>query len=363
MLHLRYIPIQSLLLCLLLLTSVAGASAQSLLWSAELVPYFDNREYTYKRMQSETLFATRLTPTVGIAFGNHSIVAGVAWIQPIDSRIEHSKFKPTIYYRYDTPQFSMSMGMFPRTQLIEPLDDFMQTDSLAFFSPNIQGALFQHASSLGYIEALIDWRGIQTETVREAFMIVAQGRIRMTPYLFAGGAVVMNHLARAKNELPENATHVTDNFMVRPYIGLDFSHRTVLDSLTFRCGYLATLDRERGVTSWHISHAFVADLTLEWRFLGLRDKFYYGSSSQPFYDKFGAMLYQGEAYYTAEWHNRIDLYGYIFRNSFINCFASVNFHFTPGNTVSCQQQLVVRAYINRSFKERHKNKDRIKNIF
>ncbi len=350
----------TLVLCLL---SVGVAQAQSLLWSAEVVPYFDNREYTYERMQSGTLFATRLTPTVGVSFGNHDIVAGVSWIQPIDSRIELSRFKPTLYYRYDTPQFAMSMGLFPRTQLIEPLDDFLQSDSLAFFSPNIQGALFQHRSKLGYVEALIDWRGLPTKTTREAFMIVGQGRINITPWLFAGGAVAMNHLARAKDEAPEAATHVTDNLMIRPYVGVDFSHRTVLDSLTLRVGYLATLDRERSVTDWMVSHAFVADVTVEWRFLGLRNKFYYGGAAQPLYDKFSSILYQGEAYYTAEWHNRLDVYGYFFRNSFVNCFASVNFYFTPGGKVGCQQQLVVRAYIDQDFKARNEKKEKIRNIF
>ena len=357
------IPYSRIVIAILcLLVGTVSVSAQKLLWSAEVVPYFDNREYTYQRMQSGTLFATRLTPTVGVGFGNHGIVAGISWIQPIDSHIELSRFKPVIYYRYDTPAFAMSMGLFPRTQLIEPLDDFLQTDSLAFFSPNIQGALFQHRSHLGYVEALVDWRGIPTEKTREAFMIVAQGRIHITPWLFAGGAVAMNHLARAKNESPENVTHVTDNVMIRPYVGVDFSHRTVLDSLTLRCGYLTTLDRERGVTSWLTSHAFVADLTVEWRFLGLRDKFYYGSAAQPLYDKFQYTLYQGEAYYSTPWHNRLDVYAYIFRNSFVNCFASLNFHFTPG-CVGLQQQLVVRAYINQDFKQREKNKEKIRNIF
>lgn len=217
--------IATLVLCMIV-SCVTQASAQKLLWSAELVPYFDNREYKYERMTSETLFAARLTPTVGVGFNNHSIVAGVSWIQPMDSRIELSSFKPTLYYRYDTEKFAMSMGMFPRTQLIEPLDDFANTDSLSFFSPNIQGALFQHRSQLGYVEAMVDWRGLPTKTTREAFMIVAQGRINITPWLFAGGAVVVNHLARAKDEPVGAETHVTDNIMLRPYVGVDFSHRT-----------------------------------------------------------------------------------------------------------------------------------------
>ncbi len=356
-----YARILSLIVCLAL-SGTLNISAQDFLWSIEVVPYFDNREFAYERMTSQTLFATRATPTIGIEIDNHSIVAGMSWIQPIDSRIELSRFKPTIYYRYNTTPFSMSMGLFPRTQLIEPLDDFMHNDSLSFFSPNIQGALFQHRSQQGYVEAMVDWRGLPTETTREAFMIVAQGRIHINRWLFAGGNATMNHLARGKNELPGYETHVTDNIMIRPYLGVDFSHRTVLDSLSLRCGYLATLDRERGVTQWITSHAFVADLTAEWRFLGLRNKFYYGSSAQTMYNRLGTALYQGEAYYGTTWHNRLDIYGYIFRNSYINCFASLNLIFTPGQ-VGTQQQLVVRAYIDQDIKKKRQSKDKIINIF
>lgn len=356
-----YARILTLTLCLIF-SGTACITAQRLLWSAEIVPYFDNREYSDERMTSETLFATRLTPTIGVEWNGHCIVAGMSWIQPIDSRIELSRLKPTLYYRYDTQPFTIAMGLFPRTLLIEPLDDFVQSDSLAFFSPNIQGALFQHRSRLGYIEALVDWRGLPTETTREAFMVAAQGRINITSWLCMGGTAVMNHLARAKDELPGMETHVTDNVMLRPYIGVNLAHYTPLDSLMIRCGYLATLDRERGVTDWLTSHALVADVTAEWRFLGIRNKFYYGTAAQPLYNKMGNTLYMGESYYSAPWHNRLDIYGYIFRNSFVNCFASINFHFTPGH-VGCQQQLVVRAYINQDFKKRVQSRERISNIF
>ena len=359
--HTLYARILTLTLCLILSGTVC-ITAQRLMWSAEVVPYFDNREYSYERMTSGTQFAVRLTPTIGFEWKNHSIAAGLSWIQPIDSRIELSRLKPTLYYRYNTQAFSMSMGMFPRTQLIEPLDDFMRSDSLSFYSPNIQGALFQHRSKLGYVEALVDWRGLPTETTREAFMIVAQGRIYITPWLCAGGAAALNHLARAKNEPAGHETHVTDNVMIRPYIGADLSHHMVLDSLMIRCGYLATLDRERGVTDWIISHAFVVDITAEWRFLGIRNKFYIGVPAQQLYNKMGATLYQGETYYGTPWHNRLDIYGYIFRNSFVNCFASINFHFTPGE-IGCQQQIVVRAYIDQDFKKKLQTKEKITNIF
>lgn len=353
--------ILTLILCLILSGTVC-ITAQKLLWSAELVPYFDNKEYAYERMTSGTQFAVRLTPTIGVEWNNHSIAAGVSWIQPIDSRIEQSLLKPTVYYRYETQPFAMSMGLFPRTQLIEPLDDFMCSDSLSFYSPNIQGALFQHKSKLGYVEALVDWRGLPTQTTREAFMVVAQGRINLTSWLCAGGAAAMNHLARAKDEQPGQETHVTDNVMIRPYIGFDLSHHTVLDSLMLRCGYLTTLDRERGVTDWIVSHAFVADITAEWRYLGIRNKFYYGTAAQQLYDSMGTTLYQGELYYGTAWHNRLDVYGYIFRNSFVNCYVSLNFHFTPSK-IGCQQQITVRAYIDQDFKKKTTSKTPISNIF
>lgn len=353
--------ILTLLQCLIL-SGTASISAQNFIWSAEFVSFFDNWEYKYKDMPLGTLFATRLTPTLGVAFEHHSISAGISWIQPIDSRLETAKFKPSIYYRYDTKPFAMSMGIFPRTQLIEPLDDFMCSDSTIFYSPNIQGALFQHRSDKGYVEALIDWRGIVSETTREAFMVVAQGRAYLNPWLNAGGAVALNHLALRQKTSPDFYDNVTDNFMIRPYVGVDFSHRTVLDSLTLRCGYLVTLDRERSVTDWIVSHAFVADLTIEWRFLGLRNKFYYGTPAMNFYDRMGSELYQGESYYRVPWHDRLDIYAYIFRNSFVNCFASVNFYFTP-EKLGWQQQFVVRAYIDQAFKKRNKSHTAISNIF
>lgn len=349
------------MLCLIM-SGTACITAQKLLWSAEFVPYFDNREYAYEVTPSATLFATRLAPTIGVGMGHHSIVAGVTWLQPIDSRWSEARFKPTVYYRYDSHKFAMSMGIFPRTQLIEPLDDFICSDSLAYFSPNIQGALFQHRSYRGYVEALVDWRGLPTETTREAFMIVLQGRFNVTPWLNLGGAGVINHLARAKNEPIEQSTHVTDNIMLRPYVGVNLTDYTPLDSLSLQCGYLGTMDRQRGVTDWVVSHAFVSNLTAEWRFLGVRNKLYIGTGAQPFYKDLGNTLYQGDAYYSASWYDRVDLYGYIFRNHFVNCMASINVYFTSGK-VGWQQQLVVRAYINQDFNKQEERKERIRNIF
>lgn len=81
-------------------------------------------------------------------------MAGASWVQPIDGSTREAKVHPTVYYRYDTSKFRMSLGMFPRTQLIENVPAILQYDSLTYFRPNIAGALFQYIHAKGFAEAL-----------------------------------------------------------------------------------------------------------------------------------------------------------------------------------------------------------------
>ena len=97
----------------------------------------------------------------------------------------------------------MSFGSFARTQLIETLPAFLQYDSLTIFRPNITGALFQYIGHKGYGEIYIDWRQMQTEKRREAFIIVGSGRWQ--PGIFyAGGNIVMNILPARKMQRKDN---------------------------------------------------------------------------------------------------------------------------------------------------------------
>ena len=131
-----------------------------------------------------------------------------------------------------------------RDRLIENAPSYLQYDSLTYFRPNIQGALFQYVAPKGFVEMYVDWRRMQTNTDREAFMVAGNGRWQPVSLFFMGGRAVMNHLARARKS-PESET-VTDDIIFNPYVGLDLSRRTGLDSLTLKCGYLLSLERRRG---------------------------------------------------------------------------------------------------------------------
>ena len=102
-----------ILLVVTLLAALLPARAQQVAWSVDMTAFFDNREYGYSKVESQTLFGTRLSPEIGVRIGHSAIMAGASWVQPIDGSTENARIHPTVYYRYSSPRFRMSMGMFP----------------------------------------------------------------------------------------------------------------------------------------------------------------------------------------------------------------------------------------------------------
>ncbi|MCP9610767.1 hypothetical protein [Coprobacter tertius] len=356
----RYIYITVFLLTL----PFGKIGAQDLLWNVDFTGFFDNREYKFSKQLSQTFFGTRLSPEIGIGVLNnkHRIMAGASWIQPFGANKRESSVDFTAYYRYQQPDFCMSFGAFPRTQLIESLPEVLQYDSLTYFRPNIMGALFQYIGKKGFAELYIDWRQMQTENRREAFIIVGSGRWQPGLF-FLGGHAVMNHLARSKNAGPDQS--VMDDMVLYPYVGVDFARLTPLSELSLKAGYLLSLERHRGIGVWHHPQGFISELKVQWRFIGVKNTLYAGGEQMPFYDSFGSQLNQGDPFYRSKFYNRTDIYCYIFHNRYVNCKASFNLHATSEN-ISSQQQLTVRFYLDSfSWKSRNdvvKNKEKLKDI-
>ncbi len=347
---------------LLLLATCLPVWAQRVAWSVDMIGFFDNREYDYDKVKSQTIFGTRLSPEIGIEISKSRVMAGISWVQPIDGSTRMAKVHPTVYYRYNSSRFKMSVGMFPRTQLLENTPAILQYDSLTYFRPNLAGALFQYVHRKGFMETYVDWRQVQTQEQREAFLIAFNGRWQPLPYLFAGGNLVMNHLARTRKA--GNPYSVTDNLIVSPYVGMDLSSYTPLDTLTLKVGYHLSLDRLRSEGTWHHPQGVLIDLLAEWRFLGLRNTFYAGGAQMPLYPLLGAQLNQGDPFYQSPTYNRTDIYAYIFRKSYLNCLVSCNFHYTPGH-FDLQQQLTLRFYLDEKKWQEHKQKspgEKLRNI-
>jgi len=333
-----------LLFAIFSLGILANLNAQKFLYNVDFVSYFDNREYHSNLQQSKTIFGTRLSPEIGVGFqdslgGSHKLMGGVSYIQPFGASWRSARLYPTLYYQYRQQGFTVNLGAIPYSQLYRALPDYLMSDSMAYGHPNIQGGLFQYASKWGFAEFLCDWRGMQSSNTREAFRLIIDGRFNYK-WFYTGGYAQLNHLAGKSDDQPYLG--VCDDLYLNPFIGIDFSNKTPLDSLSFQVGYIVGLQRDRKDEITYISQGCKIDFFLRWKFIGMENRLYLGENLMPLYAKYGTLLSQGDPFYQARLYNRTDLFFYIIRRSFVSCYFSWNFHYTLGDKLSHQQQLVVR---------------------
>ena len=317
------------------------ASAIDPTWEVNMGSVFDNREGDEKMNDAKTFFFVTIAPEIGLKFtSNDRIAGGAVWTQPLENGVKNGKIMPTLYYRHESDSWKFSMGLFPRTQLREPLPGFLWCDSLAYFQRNIRGALVQYNHQKGFFDAYIDWRGMQSETTREAFNIVFHGEWRPKSKTFLiGSHVMMNHLARRVNS-PENEK-VVDNFVVNPFVGLDLSHNTSLDSLILKVGGVVAMERNRADNvGWRIPGGVWMDIVAEWKFLGIKNSLYAGGKLFPEYGLLGTELYQGEPFYRSSFYNRTDVYARILKNKYMNLEAQLNFNFAKNNFIFYQRLIL-----------------------
>lgn len=354
---LRSIVTPKLFLTVLLATALCqGADAQQLEWSVDFNTVFDNREGDNKMTDTRTYFQTQLSPEIGISMldGAHSLMGGVVWTQPIGSEWYGKRLSPTLYYRYrGTNGWSMAMGMFPRTLMHRQLPNYVWSDSINYTQRNVRGFMATYVGDDGYFEAVVDWRAMQSETRREAFNVIAHGEWQRPDAVFlAGGVVVMNHFAKTRHPGPDQ--HVVDNFLVNPFVGVDLSRHTALDSLSVRAGALTSITRNREFGKWKMPAGAWLDITLGWRWLAWHNTTYIGGRLFPYYGTFGPLLDQGEPYYRAKWYNQTSVYGTIINNRVVNLRASLDFNVAKDN-FTFYQRLILRVYIDSSFKTLPKN--------
>lgn len=330
-----------LLICAIVL-GVGCANAQTFLYDVDFVMNFDNREIHHPYEPSQTLFGVRLTPTIGLGFndsigGTHKLMAGVSYVQPFGAKWRDCTVTPTVYYQFDAKGFRLNFGFVPYDFLTEALPDYLRSDSLAFAYPNIQGVLFQYRSKWGYADLLCDWRGMMSADTREAFRILGGGKFRYE-WLYAGGYAQLNHLSHNSGTV----LGVCDDIVWNPLVGVSVGHLTPLDSLALQVGYIGSFQRDRRAKEQWFAHGLHIDFILTWRFIGVRNEFYYGDNQMPLYAQYGQILNQGDPRYQARIYNRTDIYFYLIRRSFVTAYAGWNLLYLDGYVLSHQQQVVCR---------------------
>lgn len=336
------------------------------LYNVDFLFFFDNREYDRSPYQrSQTLFGVRLSPEIGVGIadstiGDHRLMAGCSYIQPIGADYRNAKVLPTVYYQYKYKGFGAHLGLLPFTKMIEEFPDYLQYDSIAYFHPNIQGALFNYRDRRGFVELMCDWRGMWSETTREAFRVTVNGRYEHK-WFFVGGRAMMNHLACYSPEYKGGQQPgVCDDLLGSAYVGFNIGTVTPLDSFVVRASYIISMQNDRDADIHKMPQGGLLEVFLRWKWIGFRNVTYYGEPQMPLYQKYHSLLNQGDPFYQARFYNRTDIFFYIFNNSFVNCFASANFHVADGVFVT-QQQIVAQFSLDGVWGFR-KNKHKLRTI-
>lgn len=353
---LSYMKRLSVLILIAATGSLLLAQKPTFLYNVDFATWFDNREYQPPLQLSQTLFALRLSPEIGVGLtdpqgGQHLLRAGVHYTQPLGGNWKDVRFHPTAFYTYDYKGFRMHIGAIPYKHFIRPLPDFLRYDSIAYAYPNIQGALFQYESQHGFVEFMCDWRGLQSPTRREMFRLTLDGEYSHQGFFryFAGGVAQLNHKANHASPTPREG--VCDDAYISPNIGIDFASPLPLDTLCLRASYIYGYQRFRPDNLVWQPQGFMLEVMIRWRFLGAKNTFYAGNNLMPLYGTFGDDLNQGDPFYQSPLYNRTDLFLYIVRKSFVNCYFSWNMHYVPGVRLQHQQQLIVLFSLDKLHKE------------
>lgn len=354
------------------------------IWGVDAETVFDNREGDQTYSPQQTIFFSRLSPSLGVRFGKsehekinndgikkkytdvHKLVAGTHYIQPIGIGYKENKFVPTAYYTFshmvikmdssvlridgtNTPDFkvwSVSFGMIPR-RLSYRLPEILWSDSMDYYNPNIRGILLQCTkNNLAFHEISLDWRSLQSADQREAFNVNYNVRKYFHRYLrgispfFIGGNVQLNHLAK-RNPAPESEG-VNDDMFAYPYIGWDFSDKTVFDRFIIKAGYAVSFDRCRAIGDWEVDGGLLADLHLLWKKIGIIETLYAGNKQFPLYPMYGSLLNMGDPHYQSSFYSLTSIYSPIVHNQHVNFGAFLDFHVTKEGT-SCYQRVVLNV--------------------
>lgn len=357
------------------------------IWGVDAETVFDNREGDQTYSPQQTIFFSRLSPSLGVRFGKsehekinndgikkkytdvHKLVAGTHYIQPIGIGYKENKFIPTAYYTFshkvvkevkrdssvlridgtNTPDFkvwSVSFGMIPR-RLSYRLPEILWSDSMDYYNPNIRGILLQCTkNNLAFHEISLDWRSLQSADQREAFNVNYNVRKYFHRYLrgispfFIGGNVQLNHLAK-RNPAPEGEG-VNDDMFAYPYIGWDFSDKTVFDRFRIKAGYAVSFDRCRAIGDWEVDGGLLADLHLLWKKIGIIETLYAGNKQFPLYPMYGSLLNMGDPHYQSSFYSLTSIYSPIVHNRHVSFGAFLDFHVTKEGT-SCYQRVVLNV--------------------
>lgn len=330
-----------------MLTVTVAEAQQSLDINFNALGFLDNREYKAFVPRSRTYSGMRTTLDLGLTLDSlHHFRFGANALHEFGAKPFFGKVGPVAYYSYTGKNWLFNAGMFNREGLLSDYPRALLNDTLRYYRPNVQGLLARYKNAHFTETGWIDWVSRQTATDREQFIFGLSGKYKpaVNGAFYVSHYFMLMHDAGAEVLLPND--HINDNGGAQIRLGLDLSHKTALDSLTFEAGGMMSLERERGVDGLQTPKGFIASAYLSYKRFALFDEFYKGQ---------GSNIVFGDSYYSKSTYNRLDIIYTPFLSKHVKGQFIFSFHFSPGYSNDNQQAFRITYDLGRKIIARFKD--------
>ena len=261
---------------------------------------FDNTEYTGANLgASETLFGISLAPVLRFEWNEkHSLGVGVNMQKMFGSVRFLDDIDLVAYYQFKGEKYGAVAGLFRREKLMGRYSEAFFSNAYLVDNRLVQGLALQYHDKVGYAELVADWNGMYSQATREQFRILFSGEGRFANVMYAGASAEMHHYANRA----DFQYNVVDDFVINPYIGVDFSMIVDIDA---RLGYLQSLQRDRLTGGgWQVPMGGELFLRVSCWGVFISNNLYVGKNLQPLYNSvgkegtiYGADLYASDPFY------------------------------------------------------------------
>lgn len=334
----------TLLLLVAALASLTELRAQSWIAGADFETKFDNREYSGNRFgESKTVFGVRLSPEVGVAWDDRNrLIAGVDLTHDFgDTAHFLSDVQPVVYYQFQSPNFQVNAGIFPRSKMLGRYSEAFFDEEVKFYHHRLQGLLANYRAEHGYVEFAIDWEGLRTEKQREKFRILSEGRWHDDRF-YAGYSLMVLHYAKTLDETEDQG--VVDNMLINPHAGVRFNAFFDFD---IRLGYLQSMQRDRRTGGgWLTPKGGELHVSMSRWGLKLENRLFVGQNMLPLWKIYGHDLYECNTFFgvTDHIYNRTALsYGNSFFRRTLKVEAALVLQY---DGVGCGLQQILKIGVN-----------------
>lgn len=315
-------------------------------WAANANFFFDNQEFDGLKLRTaQSDLGLHLAPEIGMTMDTiHHFRVGVDLEAGLGGHEFLKRASLIAYYKLDYAPFRCYVGSFPRRYVINYPQALIE-DSINFHRPNMSGVFIEYYRQKGFINVWLDWVSLPTKTQRELFFIGFSGRYQYKMFV-TDLYGYMYHKAHRFHQPHLESLH--DNGMSLLSAGMDFTHKTPLDTLSLTVGWLQAYERCRDEHKWHFPVGVTADFNIRYSGLGIKNFFYYGDKQQIFYDRLGTILYWGDHLYSSNLYNRTDIYLDFVSSTYVNARLTCALHVVDGKLYN-QQLFTVYVNLDQDF--------------